>query len=250
MKAIRFKLSGRTAFFKKPDVNTYCYFTYGNIHKIALLGIMGSVLGLGGYNAQSQNFDENIYPEFYEKLKDVKVSIINIKHNGYITKKIQTFNNSVGYASFEAGGNLIVKEQWLQNPSWIIYVKIDENTEEFSCMIENKKAKFIPYLGKNDHFADITDVKRIDVDEAENINSVDSLFITKYFKIDTDADIDDYVDNYDPWRYEECLPVKLDKELNQYEFEDFTQTNMPVEKINKDVHVFNDSELNNNLYFF
>lgn len=35
--AIRFELWGNTAFFKKPDVNEYVYFTYNNIHKIALL---------------------------------------------------------------------------------------------------------------------------------------------------------------------------------------------------------------------
>ena len=40
MKALKFTLSGETAFFKKPDVNTYLYFTYGNIHKIALLGLI------------------------------------------------------------------------------------------------------------------------------------------------------------------------------------------------------------------
>ena len=59
-KAIKFKLSGKTAFFKKPDVNEYAYFTYNNIHKIALLGMLGAVIGLGGYNQQK----ENKYPEF------------------------------------------------------------------------------------------------------------------------------------------------------------------------------------------
>ena len=41
MEVLRFSLSGKTAFFKKPEVNTYYYFTYGNIHKVALLGIFG-----------------------------------------------------------------------------------------------------------------------------------------------------------------------------------------------------------------
>lgn len=250
MEVVRFKLSGRTAFFKKPDVNTYYYFTYGNIHKVALLGIMGSILGLGGYNTQTKNYKEQIYPEFYEKLKDAKVSVINTKPNGYITKKVQNFNNSVGYASFEEGGNLIVKEQWLQNPCWIIYIKIDEITQDFAYMIENNKAKFIPYLGKNDHFADITDVKKIDIEEEKNISSLDSLFITNKFKIDTDPDLDDYEDGYTPWKYEEYLPIRLDESLNQYEFEDFTETNMPVIKLNNDVHVYKDGELNKNLYFF
>ena len=45
MKALCFTLKGKTAFFKKPEVNSYVYFTYGNIHKIALLGVFGAILG-------------------------------------------------------------------------------------------------------------------------------------------------------------------------------------------------------------
>ena len=49
MEAVRFTLSGRTAFFKKPEVNAYYYFTYSQIHKIALMGMFGAILGYGGY---------------------------------------------------------------------------------------------------------------------------------------------------------------------------------------------------------
>ena len=47
MEILRFNLSGKNAFFKKPEVNTFCYFTYGNIHKVALLGMFGAILGYG-----------------------------------------------------------------------------------------------------------------------------------------------------------------------------------------------------------
>ena len=73
MKALKFNLSGKTAFFKKPDVNSYIYFTYGNIHKISIMGIIGSCLGLGGYNQQTKEED---YPQFYEKLKDLNILIL------------------------------------------------------------------------------------------------------------------------------------------------------------------------------
>ena len=56
MKAIRFTLSGKNAFFKKPEVNSYYYFSYGQIHKVALLGIFGAILGYGGY-AQRKDRD-------------------------------------------------------------------------------------------------------------------------------------------------------------------------------------------------
>ena len=54
MRSVKFKLKGRNAFFKKPEVNTYCYFTYGQIHKMALLGIFGAILGYDGYGTKKQ----------------------------------------------------------------------------------------------------------------------------------------------------------------------------------------------------
>ncbi|MBC2580023.1 type I-B CRISPR-associated protein Cas5b [Clostridium sp. DJ247] len=246
METIRFKLSGRTAFFKKPDVNTYYYFTYGNIHKVALLGIMGSVMGLSGYNKQSENIKKQVYPDFYEKLKNAKVAIITCNKQGYITKKIQTFNNSVGYANLEQGGNLIIKEQWLQDPQWLVYVKLDETTEEFAELLDNNKAKFIPYLGKNDHFADITNVKRVALESVKDVKNIDSLFKTKDFQLQSYIDDDE---NFIPWKYQEYLPTGLDEQLNQYIFDDFTETSIPVEK-NNNVEIYRDSELNKNIYLF
>ena len=104
MKILKFTLEGKTAFFKKPDVNTYLYFTYGNIHKVALLGIFGSILGLGGYNQMSMYNsrspkEKKKYPDFYEKLKHIQLSIVPRSDKGLINKKVQSFNNSVGYAS-------------------------------------------------------------------------------------------------------------------------------------------------------
>ena len=49
MKVLRFTLSGKQAFFKKPEVNKYYYFTYGHIHRVALLGLLGTVMGYSGY---------------------------------------------------------------------------------------------------------------------------------------------------------------------------------------------------------
>ena len=49
MEALQFTLSGKDAFFKKPEVNTYHYYTFGQIHKVVLLGMFGAILGYGGY---------------------------------------------------------------------------------------------------------------------------------------------------------------------------------------------------------
>ena len=73
MEVLKFTLKGKTAFFKMPEVNTYYYFTYGNIHKVVLLGIFGAILGYGGYSQWKKN-DKHPYPEFYRKLADIGVA--------------------------------------------------------------------------------------------------------------------------------------------------------------------------------
>lgn len=237
MDALKFNLSGRTAFFKKPDVNSFYYFTYGNIHKVALLGILGAICGYGGYNSQCLNKEE-IYPEFYEKLKDINIGIVPKNEKGYIDKKIQVFNNSVGYASKELGGNLIVKEQWLENPKWDIYILIDENVpEDLKNRLLNSRFKYIPYLGKNDHMANITDAEYIEnIEKLDNVEKVDSIFIKDKFEIQKlDDDLFDMVnDSYEDvseYKYEEMLPVSLEETTNKYNLETFIYTNSKLKSL-------------------
>ncbi|WP_373899716.1 type I-B CRISPR-associated protein Cas5b [Haloimpatiens sp. FM7315] len=251
MDAIKFTLSGRTAFFKKPDVNTYYYFTYGNIHKIALMGILGAVNGYSGYN-QQKNHGKMVYPEFYEKLKNIKIGIVPLSKNGYFPKKVQTFNNSVGYASKEQGGNLIVKEQWLEGPKWDIYILVQGDVEEeLKDRLLNFRFKYIPYLGKNDHLADITNVEIIkDVKKADKFNKVDSFFMKKYFKLSQNNDeFEDEFDNeeyVELCKYQEMFPVTLEEETNKYNLETFVFTNWDVESL-KDTPTY---ECNDKIIYF
>ncbi|MEW9096960.1 MAG: type I-B CRISPR-associated protein Cas5b [Clostridiaceae bacterium] len=235
MDALKFTLSGRTAFFKKPDVNTYYYFTYGNIHKVALLGILGAINGYKGYNEQQKNKNE-IYPEFYERLQRTKIGIVPRNNKGDISKKIQIFNNSVGYASKEQGGNLIVKEQWLEEPKWDIYILLQGECErELAERIIKLNFKYIPYLGKNDHIANITDIDIIEnVEKATNIYNIDSLFIKESFKfVEYEDDFEDESEEYVPiYKYEEMLPITLEKETNKYNLKTFVYTNSKLNCVN------------------
>ena len=248
MKILKFTLSGRTAFFKKPDVNTYLYFTYGNIHKVALLGMFGAILGYSGYNqmkignmskkADKKAIKEIVFPQFYDKLQNVKIAIVPNSEKGFIPKKVQTFNNSVGYASKEQGGNLIVKEQWLENPSWDIYVLIDdEESKKIAKFLLNHKIIYQPYLGKNDHYANITNIEIIEDNEItalDEVNKINSLCPKKLFEVnledDEEEDDDVSADEVyeDSFKYEEQLPIGLDKETNMYILEAFLYTNMKV----------------------
>lgn len=229
-KAITFELSGRTGFFKKPDVNVNTYFTYNNVHKVALLGILGAIMGLEGHIQQNRDSEtEKKFPEFYEKLHRLKIAIEPKGKNGYFVKKIQNFNNSVGYASKEAGGNLIVKEQWLENPCWQIYL-LDDNSiekdvfEKLKDYLINNKCTFIPYLGKNDHHANIEEVSIIEIKPVKDIERIDTLFR------EDDVEIGDFPYDPDdnPFFFREYSPCKLEEKYNFYEFEKLCFTNLEI----------------------
>lgn len=245
MKALSFELSGKTACFRKPDVNQYAYFTYNNIHKPALLGLLGAILGFGGHTQlhnknrgkKPNQLDYNPgFPEYYEKLRELKISISPLAPNGYFSKKIQVFNNSVGYASKEAGGNLIVREQWLEDPSWQIMI-LDDGSEVYQQLKEyliKSKAVFIPYLGKNDHPAKILEVEEVELstelflDEGQYI---DSLFIKNFKKLDGWQK-----EGETPYVFQEVSPMRLQHEYHFYEYETLVFTNYEIEDIPKETY--------------
>lgn len=228
MKGVKFVLTGQTAFFKKPDVNTFLYFSYSQIHKVALLGMLGSIIGLKGYERQKET-----YPEYYQCLQDLQVAIIPLAKEGSLpglcSKKVQVFNNSVGYASKEAGGNLIVKEQWLEQPKWEIYLL--DNGHPYYTRIKTylleQRCEYIPYLGKNDHFAVIQEVEEIELESVEGPCLVNSLCPKEKMAVH-EVEIDFWGEEEDEetyFKYEEKLPIALEKEHNQYVMKSFIYTN-------------------------
>lgn len=226
MRIVKFTLKGEHAFFKKPDVNSYIYFTYNQIHKVALLGMFGAILGYQGYESQKGKS----YPEFYEKLKDLKLAIIPKSKYGIFPKKIQVFNNSVGYASFEQGGNLIVKEQWIENPEWDIYFAvIDEVSEQLADFILKRKCIYIPYLGKNDHPANILNpisLKGVQIRE-EGI-TIHSLMPKDNVELESDFEEEEMEELL--FRYEEELPIGLKENVNTYQLTKLIYTNQPIKE--------------------
>ena len=237
MKALRFRLSGKTGFFKQPDVNTYLYYTYGQIHRVALLGLLGAILGYKGYNEKGREK----YPEFYKKLKDLKISIVSEGNDGIFDKKLQIFNNSTAFASNEEGGNLIVKQVWLENPSWLIYILLDsDQSEMIKEYILNKKTIFTPYLGTNDHMANISDCEIVDI-EKSNAKIINSLFWDEDFKLRLKSKI---------YKYEENLPFFLEEDTERYIRKKTLASNGEVrKKSNKDV-IFEDLDNKLKLVFY
>lgn len=245
MQALKFTIEGKSAFFKKPDVNAHLYFTYGHIHKVALLGILGAILGYKGYNQMRREMDltkkKIDFPEFYSNLIDLKIGIVPNNEKGIIAKKVNKFNNSVGYASQEKGGNLIVTEQWLENPSWNIYILLDSNeANKVKDALINRNYVYLPYLGKNDHPANILSVELLDVKEANTYTKVNSFFTKESFnlveKIEDDYDFDNLDDEEEvlEFKYEEKLPIALAKETNGYISKSLIYTNRNVESKDND----------------
>lgn len=250
MKALKFTLSGETAFFKKPDVNTYLYFTYGNIHKVAILGLIGAAIGLEGYNFQKKLE----FPQFYSELNSLNISIVPKNERGYIPKKVQVFNNSIGFYNKDKDDkpcNLIVKEQWLENPVWDIYILVDDNKNIEKIKDSFLKSSFVymPYLGKNDHYANVTDAKLVELKETTSSEKVNSLFIKDYFEFKKEEKniFNLAFQHEDMWKYEERLPVALESQENQYITVPFVFTNMKV-KHKESCKLFVDAE--RILFFF
>lgn len=237
MKALRFRLSGKTGFFKQPDVNTYLYYTYGQIHRIAILGLLGAIVGYKGYNEK----DRGKYPEFYKKLKDLKISVVSEGNNGVFDRKLQVFNNSTAFASNHQGGNLVIRQVWLENPSWLIYILLDsDQSEMIKEYILNKKTIFTPYLGTNDHMANISDCKIVDLEKSDE-NIIDSLFWDEDFKLRLKSKM---------YKYEENLPFFLEEDTERYIRKKTLASNGEVRKKSDKNVIFKDLDNNLKLVFY
>lgn len=240
-KLVSFDLWANMAVFKKPDVNKDMYLTYNVLHKPMLLGILGAIVGLDGYKKNGE------IPEYYKLLKKLKIGIqplqpSNPKFKASYQKTAITYNNSVGYASQEEGGNLIVTEQTLIEPCFRCYVLIDfnfdspQNNNLFSHLYHNLKngeAHYIPYLGKNEFQASwMDDSGKILFKEYDCVEEVqpDRDFVISSLFSDDEAisPIMDSVDDDDfvtPFFYFENLPYTFHEQLLQYDFKLFKYTN-------------------------
>ncbi len=230
-KIISFDISSDFGMFKKPDVNSPIYFTYNLIPKPTLLGILGAVIGLGGYSQQ----ENKEYPEFYERLKDFSIGIVPYGNKGVFQKRLIKYNNSVGYANKD-GGTLNIIEQTLIEPEYKIYLGLNLSNE-YHQMLEEYVSEdlvqyeYIPYMGKNEFKLDITNVKHYS--NIEQFIPDDEFAIFSIFPNSANEALKSKEAPRDPFDismsetyfyYFERLPIDLD-ELNQYRYEDFAYTN-------------------------
>ena len=161
-KVISFDLFADFGFFKKPFSNEKLdlYLTFNMIHKPALLGILGAIVGLPGYREYGK------LPNYYMNLNSLKIGIEPIEKNevtgkvyhekGIFQKTTLKYNNTVGYANKQnkIHCNLIIHEQIILKPAYRCYILLDDSIDlELQSKLEeylsNGYAEYLPYFGKN-----------------------------------------------------------------------------------------------------
>jgi CRISPR-associated protein Cas5h len=145
-KLISIDLKADFGFFRKPDTNGTVNQSYNMLHKPALLGILGAIIGLEGYKEFGK------LPQYYELLKDIKIGIQPIgDEKGVFKKTTIKYTNTVGYAN--KGSTFLTEEAVLINPGYRIYMLLDLNDTYQGLLYKRLKAgeaEYLPYFGKNE----------------------------------------------------------------------------------------------------
>lgn len=119
------------------------------LHKPALLGILGAIIGLEGYQQLGKT------PEYYEKLKDIKIGIEPLEHEkGNFQKTVIKYSNTIGYAN--KGATYLTEEATLIAPAYRCYLLLDLDNKLQSVLykyVKEGKSEFLPYFGKNEFYA-------------------------------------------------------------------------------------------------
>lgn len=139
MKILSFRLSGQFAAFRDPSV-TSNQTVYHVPSKSAVIGLLGAMIGI-------QRDDNSLGPAYGSNYIDFfsKTSIgIRYETEG---RKIIYFTN---HRSFENANMKPFKKELLENPTYRIFVLIEDKFSEFNDLqssIEENKFAYSPYLG-------------------------------------------------------------------------------------------------------
>ena len=174
---VYFDIYSDFAFFKKPDINKTSL-TYNLPPKPAILGIIGSVLGMSGISKQYENNEslqqkkvpqskgkndsestQDMFPEFYRRLEHLKIGIKPIGDFPF-NKITNTYNSRNSYFGNEYE-NIPIHEQLLIRPTYRIYIyeqTEDKLVPELVYRLKNSNPIFMPYLGKNEFIACFTNI--------------------------------------------------------------------------------------------
>jgi CRISPR-associated protein Cas5h len=237
-KLISVDLRSQFGFLKKPDINDGIYLSYNMLHKPALLGILGAIAGFEGYKIEGA-MKPNDIPEYRKRLEDLEVSILPLhSQNGNFSKDVIKYTNTIGYASEEEGGVLIINEQTLICPSYQVFFHLDMGNKYHDLLfkkLENHEAEYIPYLGKNDHqlwWDNFQEWKILDKECKPRQNfKIDSIFIKpseERIKRQQRSGPSLFGVATGSFMYFERLPIGWHSELPHYQLNEFLLTDFPL----------------------
>lgn len=215
MEILKFTLSGAKATFTRPYFNSY-FSTYSHIHKVALLGLLGAMIGI------RRKIAEDGMLLAYNELESLKISIVPLKSQ--FPEVRNTITETTGM--YNAGSTYVADYIELCNPSWDIYIYSNgnRNYEKIKEFVLDKKSIFNIYLGKNHHFASLENPQILEGKTVDEISSIDSLFVSEDIK--TEEDVDD--DCNDRVYFKELMPIAMDRRLHQYQTKTLVLTNESV----------------------
>lgn len=242
-KLISFDLRADFGFLKKPDYNEGMLLSYNMLHKPALLGILGAIIGLAGYQKKGE------FPQYYQLLKDIPVGIAPLEgchEKGNFIKSSVKYSNTVGYANKD--GNLLVEETILLKPAYRCFLLLTVENPEQAKLYENLQtgqAEFIPYLGKNEYQAwwlnEEGDNTFREYEFKAGATSADKLQLYTLFRktitVKESIEEENSASDYNPFEfvfkpeifaYFERLPADFDTQLIQYNLQDYTYSNYPL----------------------
>lgn len=153
-KLVSIDLKADFGFFRKPDSNAGINLSYNMLHKPSLMGILGAIIGLGGYKEFGK------VPEYLEKLKGIKVGICPLHHDkGSFAKAIIQYSDTTGYNNTDKDkkpSTRLMKESALIAPAYRCFLLLQMENEFHSKLyhyLSEGKAEYLPYFGKNEFAA-------------------------------------------------------------------------------------------------
>lgn len=187
-KAVFFQLTGSFAHFKFPFTSpNYLKKSFSIPPRTTILGILGSVLGINGF----QQYEEN-EPEYYAKLKHIPITICvqNIPK-----KMLAVYNSLNSFAKNIPKEPMVnIKEEVLLNPKYKIGLILDEELETDKKLLESLASFPLPYskyhiyLGKNEFFAQISNImvygeNEFCIETPKSIEKLSSIIPSKYIDL-------------------------------------------------------------------
>lgn len=259
-KLISIDLKGDFGFFRKPDTNNSTntiILSYNMLHKPALLGIFGAIVGLEGYK------EKGMMPAYFYALKDLKIGIEPLFHEkGNFSKNLNIYTDATGFNNKDKNGlpsTRIMKESILIKPAYRVYILLDDEESNQSHLYKNLKdgnAEFLPYFGKNEFSVwwDKESFKQYDnyevVDKPLDDIKIKTLFlkqdIIKENKAAPVFDLESLINDETPYMYFERLPIGFDTSLFQYEMGDFVLSSF---RLKKSIGISNLYYLNQEQYY-